>query len=72
MAKPEGVDLHWRVLTAKRPGLSPDLPPGEEKWVGGEFVDADLGRAGCNPRRYVSDFQAIAGIGQLGGPIVSG
>ena len=25
--------LHWSVLTAKRPGLSRDLPPGQEKWA---------------------------------------
>jgi glyoxylase-like metal-dependent hydrolase (beta-lactamase superfamily II) len=24
--------LHWSVLTARRPGLSQDLPPGQEKW----------------------------------------
>ena len=27
-----GTILHWNVLTAKRPGLSRDLPPGQEKW----------------------------------------
>ncbi len=25
--------LHWRVLTAKRPGLASDLPPGQEQWA---------------------------------------
>jgi glyoxylase-like metal-dependent hydrolase (beta-lactamase superfamily II) len=25
--------LRWSVLTAKRPGLSRDLPPGQEKWT---------------------------------------
>jgi len=28
-----GTVLHWSVLTAKRPGLSRDLPPGQEKWT---------------------------------------
>jgi glyoxylase-like metal-dependent hydrolase (beta-lactamase superfamily II) len=28
-----GTVLHWNVLTAKRPGLSRDLPPGQEKWT---------------------------------------
>jgi glyoxylase-like metal-dependent hydrolase (beta-lactamase superfamily II) len=28
-----GTVLHWSVLTAKRPGLSRDLPPGREKWT---------------------------------------
>jgi glyoxylase-like metal-dependent hydrolase (beta-lactamase superfamily II) len=30
-----GTDLHWKVLTIKRPGLSRDLPPGKEElmWV---------------------------------------
>jgi glyoxylase-like metal-dependent hydrolase (beta-lactamase superfamily II) len=28
-----GSVLHWNVLTAKRPGLSRDLPPGQEKWA---------------------------------------
>jgi glyoxylase-like metal-dependent hydrolase (beta-lactamase superfamily II) len=30
--KDTGTILHWNVLTAKRPGLSRDLPPGQEKW----------------------------------------
>ena len=25
------TDLHWKVLTIKRPGLVPDLPPGKEE-----------------------------------------
>jgi glyoxylase-like metal-dependent hydrolase (beta-lactamase superfamily II) len=25
--------LNWKVLTVKRPGLSHDLPPGQEKWA---------------------------------------
>jgi glyoxylase-like metal-dependent hydrolase (beta-lactamase superfamily II) len=28
-----GTVLHWSVLTVKRPGLSRDLPPGQEKWT---------------------------------------
>src|SRR6202030_274851 len=30
-----GTDLHWDVLTIKRPGLTRDLPPGKEElmWV---------------------------------------
>jgi glyoxylase-like metal-dependent hydrolase (beta-lactamase superfamily II) len=28
-----GTTLTWSVLTAKRPGLSRDLPPGQEKWA---------------------------------------
>jgi glyoxylase-like metal-dependent hydrolase (beta-lactamase superfamily II) len=30
-----GTDLHWEVLTIKRPGLTRDLPPGKEglMWV---------------------------------------
>src|ERR1700676_5600455 len=30
-----GTDLHWKVLTIKRPGLSRDLPPSKEElmWV---------------------------------------
>jgi glyoxylase-like metal-dependent hydrolase (beta-lactamase superfamily II) len=27
------IVLSWSVLTAKRPGLSRDLPPGQEKWA---------------------------------------
>jgi hypothetical protein len=37
MSHVEGAStgLHWSVLTARRPGLSRDLPPGQEKrtWV---------------------------------------
>ena len=40
---PTGTDLHWDVLTIKRPGLTRELPPGKEELnVGGEFVDAHL------------------------------
>src|SRR5512147_731836 len=28
-----GASLTWNVLTAKRPGLSRDLPPGQEEWT---------------------------------------
>jgi glyoxylase-like metal-dependent hydrolase (beta-lactamase superfamily II) len=28
-----GTVLHWSVLTIERPGLSRDLPPGQEKWA---------------------------------------
>jgi glyoxylase-like metal-dependent hydrolase (beta-lactamase superfamily II) len=28
-----GTVLNWHVLTSKRPGLSRDLPPGQEKWA---------------------------------------
>lgn len=28
----EITDLKWSVLTSKRAGLSPDLPPGQEQW----------------------------------------
>lgn len=28
-----GRTLDWKVLTEKRPGLSRDLPPGQEKWT---------------------------------------
>ena len=33
--EPKNADLSWNVLTARRPGLSRDLPPGKEKltWV---------------------------------------
>src|SRR5437763_1779728 len=27
------IGLRWNVLTAKRPGLSLALPPGQEKWT---------------------------------------
>jgi glyoxylase-like metal-dependent hydrolase (beta-lactamase superfamily II) len=27
------TELRWEVLTSKRPGLSRDLPPGQEKWT---------------------------------------
>ena len=32
---PTGTDLHWDVITIKRPGLTRDLPPGKEElmWV---------------------------------------
>ena len=33
LVKDTGAILHWSVLTAKRPGLSRDLPPGQEKWT---------------------------------------
>src|SRR3984957_12037867 len=33
LVKDTGTTLHWSVLTAKRPGLSRDLPPGQEKWT---------------------------------------
>src|ERR1700732_305175 len=35
MSHVEGTStgLHWSVLTARRPGLSRDLPPGQEKWT---------------------------------------
>jgi glyoxylase-like metal-dependent hydrolase (beta-lactamase superfamily II) len=32
---PTGTDLHWDVITIKRPGLTRELPPGKEElmWV---------------------------------------
>src|SRR6202030_3600568 len=33
LVKDTGTILHWSVFTAKRPGLSRDLPPGQEKWT---------------------------------------
>src|SRR5258708_1628801 len=33
LVEDQGTLLHWSVLTAKRPGLSRDLPPGQEKWT---------------------------------------
>ena len=32
-AKATDTVLNWDVLTSKRPGLSRDLPPGQEKWA---------------------------------------
>ena len=62
LVKDTGTILHWNVLTAKRPGLSRDLPPGQEKWT---WV-AYLWGAGRGSGRHLSHHRAIADVARLG------
>src|SRR4029077_14590075 len=63
-----GTVLHWSVLTAKRPGLSRDLPPGRDKWtcVANSSTLVSGKRDGVLVDTF-SNHRAIAVVARLGG-----